>query len=100
MSKTGCTQVLALLGYSSMSGAHLEASGDDRCLFSLAASQVQMQLIDKPGPKLHCIALLLNGEALVAGRHDCLHELVRAHLYKQHASGLSVMVALPRQALV
>ena len=40
-----------------------------------------MQLVDKPGPELDGIPLLLDGEALVAGRHDRLHELVRADLH-------------------
>lgn len=42
-----------------------------------------MKGINKPGPEVQCIPLLLNGEALVAAAHHSLHELMGTDLHPQ-----------------
>lgn len=64
-------------------GQHLEAFGEDalRVLAGGSAVQVFPQLIDKPDPEVNRIPLSIDGKAAFAGRHDCPHELMGAHLH-------------------
>lgn len=64
-------------------GQHLEAFGEDALLVLAGGSAVQVfpQLIDKPDPEVNRIPLSIDGKAAFAGRHDCPHELMGAHLH-------------------
>lgn len=75
---------------------YLKTLGDDAGLVALASGEVQVQCVDKPGPEVQHIPLLLYGEALVAAAHHCLHELVRAHLHHHSAPLTSPLYNLDR----
>lgn len=58
----------------------LKALRDHGGAAALAVGQPHVQCVKQPGEEVHRVGLLLDGEALPAGGHDGLHELVRRHL--------------------
>ena len=69
---------------------HLQALREDGLLLGLP--QICPQRVHQPGPELDGVALGVDGEPVVAGRHDHAHELVGADLQPASSAKASLWV--------